>query len=173
MKHRIALALLALAWAGPAAAMELSSPDIHDGGEIALEHVYPRCGGANVSPAFRWSGVPAGTKSLALSMIDVDVKPAMWSHWLVVDLPPNTAGLPKGASQLPVGAKPLMTDFGDAAYGGPCPPKGSGVHHYQFTLWALPYDTIAFPRGATTAEISAALSKISLAKATLTGTYQR
>jgi len=167
------LAIFAALLSGPAATMELSSPDIRDGSEIALEHIYPRCGGANVSPALKWSGVPAGTKSLALSMIDVDVKPAMWSHWLVVDLPPNTAGLPRGASQLPVGAKPLMTDFGDAAYGGPCPPKGSGLHHYQFTLWALPSDTIAFPRGATTAEVSVALSKVSLAKATLTATYQR
>lgn len=173
MKHAIGLALLILAWTGPAAAMELSSPDIRDGGEIALEHVYPRCGGANVSPALKWSGVPAGTKSLALSMIDVDVKPAMWSHWLVVDLPPSTTGLPKGASQLPVGAKPLMTDFGDAAYGGPCPPKGSGVHHYQFSLWALPAGTIEFPMGANTAQVSATLSKLALAKATLTATYQR
>ena len=169
----IPLAIFAALLSWPAAAMELTSPDIRDGGGIGLEQIYPRCGGANISPALKWSGVPAGTKSLALSMIDVDVKPATWSHWLVVDLPPNTTGLPKGAAQFPVGTKQLMTDFGDAAYGGPCPPKGSGVHHYEFTLWALPAGTIEFPMGATTAQISATLSKLALAKATLTGTYQR
>lgn len=173
MKHRIALALLAVLWAGHAAAMGLTSSDIRDGAQIGLQQIYPRCGGANVSPALTWSGAPAGTKSFALTMIDTDVQPAMWSHWLVIDLPPGTTSLPQGVRQFPVGAEQLKTDFGDAAYGGPCPPKGSGVHHYQFTVWALPAATVAFADGATAADMLAALSKQAIAKATLTGTYQR
>ena len=153
--------------------MGLTSSDIRDGASIGLQQIYPRCGGANVSPALAWSGAPAGTKSFALTMIDTDVQPAMWSHWLVVDLPPGTTSLPQGARQFPVGAKQLKTDFGDAAYGGPCPPKGSGVHHYQFTVWALPVANVSFAEGATAADMLAALTKQALAKATLTGTYQR
>jgi len=30
-----------------------------------------------------------------------------------------------------------LNDFGKPGYGGPCPPRGHGVHHYHFRLYAL------------------------------------
>ncbi len=169
----ISAILLAFGTIGQAAAMELKSPDLAEGATIAKEQVYTRCGGANISPALIWSGVPAATKSIALTMIDVSVKPAGWSHWLVMNLPPNTTSLAKGVSALPAGATQPVTNFGDAHYGGPCPPVGSGVHRYQFTLWALRGAAPSFPAGATATNISAALEKQAIAKETLTGTYER
>ena len=88
--------------ASPAsAAMTLSSSDIKDGAAIAAAQIYTDCGGQNVSPQLRWSGVPTAAKSLALTMIDLDVKPAQWSHWIVVDLPSDVSELARGSTTLP------------------------------------------------------------------------
>jgi Raf kinase inhibitor-like YbhB/YbcL family protein len=173
MKLRLltALPLLVLAIT-QAHAMTVISPDLQDGGSVNKEQVYTRCGGENISPALSWSAVPAGTKSFAITTIDLSVKPNGWSHWIVVGLPANTTSLGKGAT-LPGGAKAVMTDFGDEAYAGPCPPAGSGVHRYQFTVWALGTPTIAFAHNATAMDDMAALEKVALAKASVTAGYQR
>ena len=156
----------------PAAAMTLTSPDIRQGATISKEQVYTRCGGGNISPALSWNGAPANTKSFAITAIDISVKPHYWSHWIAVDLPPNRMSLAKGAA-LPSGAKPVMTDFGDAAYGGPCPPEGSGPHQYVFTVWAMPNANFQPPANANAEELDAALSKAALAKASITAVYER
>lgn len=157
--------------APPAWAMELKSADVSGGARIALEQVYTRCGGKNVSPALAWSGAPAGTKSYALTLIDQDVKPALWSHWIVIDLPASTTSLAKGAS-LPAGAKALTSDFGEAAYDGPCPPPGSGAHHYRFTVWAMREATISPPTGSAAA-LQAWLKGHAAGSASLTATFER
>jgi Raf kinase inhibitor-like YbhB/YbcL family protein len=164
--------LCALALAGAAtpalAAMTITSPDLTPGAAMPAQHIYPRCGGRNVSPALSWSGAPAGTKSLTLTMIDVDVKPALWSHWIVVDLPASSTGLPQGAKALPAPARGVESNFGDATYAGPCPPKGSGIHHYQFTIWAMKAPTTDLPKDAKAPDVIATLTAGSLAHATLT-----
>jgi len=170
---RIASIILLVALgATSAAAMELTSPDIRNGAAISKEQVYTRCGGQNVSPALAWSGAPAGTKSFAITAIDHNVPPNDWSHWIVIDIPPVTTSLGKGAA-LPSGARAVMTDFGEAAYGGPCPPPGSGVHHYEFTVWALRTPAAQLPGHANAKEIVVVLQRSALAKASITGTYQR
>jgi len=172
MKYALTVAAL-LMTVSPAMALELKSPDIVDGNPLSLEQVYTRCGGANLSPALSWSGAPAGTKSFALTAIDTDVNPSGWSHWIVSSLPAGTASLAKGFSKLPAGATGLVSDFGDTVYDGPCPPAGSGVHHYRFTVWALGTATISFPQDATAKAMVAMLSRAALAQASLTGTFQR
>lgn len=172
MRKTTAVAAAALITATPALAMDLTSPDVREGAPIAKEQVYTRCGGGNVSPALSWSGAPANTKSFAITAIDTNVPPHKWTHWVVVGVPPTTTSLGKGARP-PAGAQILPSDFGEAAYDGPCPPPGSGVHHYVFTVWALPAATIAFPHGATGDDIDKALTKASLAHASVTGTYER
>src|SRR5580704_3292414 len=113
--------LLALLTGTASAAMSLTSADIKAGVAIPIPHIYPRCGGENISPALSWSGAPSGTKSFVLTMIDVDVKPDEWSHWVVVGLPATETSLPRGVMSLPGGAKAIVSNFGDAAYAGPCP----------------------------------------------------
>jgi hypothetical protein len=169
----LSLALLLASGAGTAGAMSLTSPDLKPNGWIGKPQMYTRCGGPNVSPALTWSGAPAGAKSLVLTMIDVDAKPAQWSHWIVVDLPPNTAGLPKGATSLPGQASGVAGNFGDETYAGPCPPVGSGVHHYQFTIWAMPQATTKIESNGDASQIAPMLSHSALAHATLTGMARR
>ena len=166
---RSILGALALAAAAtPAlAAMAITSPDLTPGAPMPAKHIYPRCGGQNVSPALAWSGAPAGAKSLVLTMIDMDVKPALWSHWIVVDLPAASPGLPQGAAALPAPAHGVVSNFGEAAYDGPCPPAGSGVHHYQFTIWAMKAPTTILPNDAKAPDVIATLTSGSLAHAQL------
>jgi Raf kinase inhibitor-like YbhB/YbcL family protein len=154
-------------------AMTLSSSDIRPNGPIAEAQIYPRCGGQNISPQLAWSGSPGGTKSLVLTMIDEDVKPAGWSHWLVVDLPPSSTGLPRGVKTLLGAAKGVASDFGEAAYAGPCPPKGSGVHHYRLTIWAMPRATTALKSGGGATAVEADLKGRALGSASLIGTAER
>lgn len=165
----MAMGLFMLA-AVPAQAMTIASNDFADGAAIPAAHTYPRCGGQNISPELHWSGVPAGTKSLVLTMIDISVKPNQWSHWIVVDLPPTTTGLSRAAAALPTGAKAVASNFGDASYDGPCPPKGTGVHRYRFTVWAMPAATTAIAPDAKAIDVNAMLSRGVLSHASVTGT---
>jgi Raf kinase inhibitor-like YbhB/YbcL family protein len=151
------------------AAMTMTSTDIRSGSAIPVAQFYPRCGGENISPNLSWSGAPSGTMSFVLTMIDVDVKPDQWSHWIVVSLPATSNSLARGAHSLPGAAKAVVSNFGDAAYAGPCPPKGTGVHHYQFTIWALPTASISLAPDEKATTLTALLSKQALDRASLIG----
>lgn len=153
-------------------AMTLTSTDITPGKPIPAAHIYPRCGGHNISPELTWSGVPSAARSLVLTMIDLDVKPSLWSHWILVDLPATATSLPQGTKSLPGNAKAVVTNFGDAGYAGPCPPKGTGLHHYEFTIWALPTASVSFAPDEKATEVLAYLSLHALDRASLAAVVQ-
>jgi Raf kinase inhibitor-like YbhB/YbcL family protein len=118
----------------------LSSRSFQAQHEIPAAHT---CEGKDRAPALSWSGVPRGTKSLALIVDDPDAPdpraPKMtWVHWVLYNIPPAAAGLPEGGEPLPPGALPGRNDWKRAGYGGPCPPVGR--HRYFFKLYAL--DTV-------------------------------
>jgi Raf kinase inhibitor-like YbhB/YbcL family protein len=173
MYARLLGACLALLPLGAEAAMTVSSPDVKSGGAIAATFVYTRCGGQNLSPALSWSGTPKNAKSLAVTVIDLSVKPADWSHWIVVNLPPATTSLARGAAALPTGASAVQSNIGDAQYDGPCPPEGSGVHRYEFKVWALKSAAPAIAGDERATDVIAKLNAVSLDSASLVATYQR
>jgi Raf kinase inhibitor-like YbhB/YbcL family protein len=70
------------------------------------------------------------------------------------------------------GAKQGMNDFGKLGYGGPCPPRGHGVHHYHFRLYALDAELNLAPR-IKLQQLETAMKGHILAQAELVGTYQR
>ena len=74
---------------------------------------------------------------------------------------------------MPKGATQGNTDFGTPGYGGPCPPPGSGNHHYQFTLFALKVEKLDLPANATAAFVGFNVNANALGKAKLTGLYGR
>lgn len=168
----LAFAVLAAA-SGPASAMRLTSSDFMDGGAIPAVHNHPSCGGQNVSPELSWKGVPATAKSLYLTVIDIDVAPNLFSHWIVIDLPPESTGLPRGTTTLPAGALAVANNFGHAAYDGPCPPEGNGTHHYQFTLWAISRTGLHLGGNLSARAVQAALAQLAIDHATITGTVRR
>jgi Raf kinase inhibitor-like YbhB/YbcL family protein len=149
--HTTIIAGMTLFSAASAHAMELHSIEMAQGASLSTEQVHSKCGGKNISPPLAWSAAPAATRSFALTVFDPDAHGNGWWHWVVFDIPASANALTKGAgsggAQLPAGTVQGENDFGDQAYGGACPPPGSGLHHYEFTLWAL--DTVAIPFDAT------------------------
>lgn len=109
------------------------------------------CTGDNRSPAIRWSGAPAGTKSFAIIVHDPDAPTGVgFFHWIVLDLPEGTDGLAENAAAegLPASVVQGYTDFGTNSYGGPCPPPGPG-HRYEVTVYALDVPSLGIPASST------------------------
>ena len=154
--------------------LKLISSAFSTGGNIPVEHT---CEGADLSPPLSWSGIPAGTKSLALIVDDPDAPdpaaPRMtWVHWLLYNLPPAAAGLPEGVvpAALPAGTREGINDWKRTGYGGPCPPIGR--HRYFHKLYAL--DTLLPDlERPTKVLLEKALQGHVLAQAELIGTYQK
>ncbi|MGH9209337.1 MAG: YbhB/YbcL family Raf kinase inhibitor-like protein [Acidimicrobiales bacterium] len=124
------------------------------------------CNGRDVSPPLGWVNLPAGVTELALVVVDVDADGFV--HWLVTGIPPTTGGLAEG--QVPDGAAEWTNSFGEPAWGGPCPPAGSGTHRYEFRLLALS-EPAGLASGMTAeAAFDRLVSLPALAIATYTGT---
>jgi Raf kinase inhibitor-like YbhB/YbcL family protein len=103
------------------------------------------CRGQNVNPPLNILNVPAGTQSLTLIMHDPDAPGGDFLHWLVWDIPPGTETIP--VNSVPVGAVQGKNGSGKSSYSGPCPPKGTGSHHYIFDVYALD-TTLNLPAGS-------------------------
>ena len=144
----------------------LTSSAFTDGGPIPGQY---SCDGRDVSPPLAWSGVPAGTEALLLTVTDPDARDFV--HWIAWNLPPELGGLAEGASgTLPSGGLEGRNDFGRTGWGGPCPP--SGTHRYVFTLTALS-SPLALPGGAGLAAVQQQAAEATLGETALEGTYRR
>jgi Raf kinase inhibitor-like YbhB/YbcL family protein len=180
-RQPLALALLGAAGLAHAAGFTLASPTIKPGSTLTQAQVFNGfgCSGQNVSPALKWSGAPAGTKSFAVTLYDPDAPTGSgWWHWVVIDLPADSTGLAEGAGTadgkaLPAGARQGRTDFGAAGFGGACPPQGDKPHRYIFTVYALKTDKIDVPADASAALIGFMLNANKLATATFTAKFGR
>ncbi len=151
--------------------MQLSSTAFKEGAAIPAKHT---CDAKDVSPPLKWTGVPAGTKSLALIVDDPDAPVGTWVHWVLYDLPATTTELAEDVPKSQTvagGAKQGVNDFRRLGYGGPCPPPGK-PHRYFFKLYALDA-VLDLKPGLTKKDIERAMEKHILAQAQLMGTYQR
>ena len=129
------------------------------------------CTGGNKAPELSWTNAPVNTKSFAIVCHDPDApRENGWYHWLVVNIPTNINSY-KGT--LPQGSMETVTDFGSTGYGGACPPKGHGVHHYNFTVYALDTDKLSVTKDTMPKKVHDEIIKHSVAKSTITVTYER
>lgn len=152
----------------------ITSPVFSHNGEIPTRHT---CDGEDISPALEWSGLPEGTKSIALIVDDPDAPdPAapkmVWVHWVLYNIPPSATGLPEDVKpqDLPSGTKEGLNDWKRTGYGGPCPPIGR--HRYFHKLYAL--DVVLPELGKPTKrDLEKAMEGHILAEVELVGTYQR
>lgn len=176
------LALAGVAQAAPAGHLKLTSPDLPAGKpipEFIVGHDYG-CSGGGQSPELKWTGVPAGTKSFAITMFDPFRPPQSgWWHWIVYDINPETRGLPRNAGApggaMPSGAKQGTPDADapEHRFYGPCPDKGDPPHHYIITLYALNVDHLDIPATASAADIDYTASSHVIEKTSLTRDYKR
>jgi Raf kinase inhibitor-like YbhB/YbcL family protein len=148
-----------------AATLHLTSPAFATGAMIPKVFT---CDGDDVSPPLDWSGVPPGTRELALVVEDVDAD--RFAHWTLVRIPAATTRVDAG--RVPRGAVQTENGFGDRRYGGPCPPKGDAPHRYVFTLYALGARS-GLTADASPDDVAAALRAHATARGTLTVRYAR
>ena len=150
----------------------LTSPAIVSGGEIPAQYT---CDGADISPPLTWSGVPSGAQSLVLVVEDPDAPSGVFRHWAVFDIPAGSRGLDAGysAARPATGFHEARNDFGKPGYGGPCPPKGHGVHHYHFRLIAIGRPALDLRPQATAIDVLTAAQPCVIERTELVGTYHR
>lgn len=146
----------------------LTSPDMQGHATLPCEQQLPlfaQCtgdGGDNLNPQLDWSGVPAGTVSLALVMDDIDFAPGgdPFDHWVVFGIPATAAGIDRHASgtsptaTLPVGAAEPSPYFGSCS---------SGMNTYRWRLFAFDEALPAAPPGAMAVEAWAAKHALDVA----------
>ncbi len=173
MKAKFLIPLLAAVSFG-SSAMTLTSNDVQEGSRMADTYAYNGfgCTGGNQSPQLSWSDAPKGTKSFAITAFDPDAPTGSgWWHWVAVNIPASQHSLNRGESGHIKGAEEMKNDYGLKGFGGVCPPKGAGMHRYEFTVWAMPTEKMELPKGASNALVGYMLNAQSLGKARLTATY--
>ena len=200
--------------------LDVAVEGIEAGARIPAEYAFGVPGdeelftfGPNTSPAISWNAGPAGTKSYAVIMHDASVPtvfddanqegktipadlPRMdFYHWILVDIPVDRTGIPKGAESdavVPKG-KPVgpveygvrgANDFGmfmaanpDMAgdyggYDGPAPPWNDEiVHEYHFTVYALDIESLGLSGAFSGKDALAAMDGHILASGSVKGLY--
>ena len=150
--------------------MQLRSSAFPDGTTIPRRFT---CDGTDLSPPLDWSDAPEATRSFVLLCDDPDAPAGTWRHWAAYDIPADRAALMEGAAQQGKGFKQAINDFQQPGYGGPCPPRGDGIHRYRFRLLALAVDRLPARREPSCQAVEREANKHLLAEAILIGTYQR
>ncbi len=174
--HKLLISLLgaaAVAWGGN---FTLSSLDL--GGQLTKTEEFSGfgCNGRNISPELDWRDAPAGTKSFAITVYDPDAPTGSgWWHWIVTDIPANVTRLRSGVSgkKMPAGAVEIENDYGTAAFGGPCPPKGDKPHRYVFTVYALDVPSLGLKSDTNAPAAGFMINAHTLQKASIISYYGR
>lgn len=152
-------------------AFAVSSPAFAEGSTLPRKYTLD---GENLSPPLEWSDPPRGTRSYALICEDPDAPSGTFRHWAVCNISGDQNGLSEGIGTAPPqNCKFAMNDFGHAAYDGPRPPAGHGLHHYHFRLAALDTDRVDLPPEISADDLWRTLQPHVLDQAETIGTYQR
>lgn len=162
--------------------LQLSSPAFENGARIPERFT---CDGADVSPPLRWSGVPSGTRSLALLCDDPDAPGGVFHHWAMFNLPADQNEITEGYAtearvaelgpSVGLGVRTVrqgVNGFGHRGYRGPCPPRDHEPHRYHFHLLALDIDRLDLADAPACAAVAAAARPHVVEEAVLVGTYR-
>ena len=133
--------------------------------------------GDGLSPPLQWSGLPEGTRSLALLVEDVDAPfPRPLVHLVLYAMPPTLNGLAEGMIAHDQARSRMFTagrtSFGRRGWLPPGPVPGHGPHRYVFQIIAL--DRMFAPRrvaGRGALRIAMRQSAIGIGR--LIGCYER
>ncbi|MBS2964081.1 YbhB/YbcL family Raf kinase inhibitor-like protein [Actinocrinis puniceicyclus] len=159
----------------------LLSPDFRDGGPLPVWTEFggqyaaeAGCYGRNLAPELNWVNPPAGTRSYALLVNDMDAPlSGGWHHWVVYDIPGAAHELEghgviqytQGSTSWDVNGIPVV------GWGGPCPPADGQTHHYIFTLYAL--STATLPGDSLTYEqVLGAITPSVVGSTVIIGTFR-
>lgn len=139
-----------------------------DGGSIDLRYT---CDGSNAAPSISWSGLPADTAEIAVSMVDESNLSAgrPFIHWVMAGIDPTIERL--GEDEVPLGAIEGLNFFGDVGYTGPCPDPGT-TGTFVLTVFALGQQ-LELADATPAAELLDVIGTVSIASAASSGTATR
>jgi Raf kinase inhibitor-like YbhB/YbcL family protein len=156
----------------------VTSSAFDDGQPIPIKYTED---GENLSPPLAWIYAPKGTKQWALICDDPDAPtPQPWVHWVIYSIPGEIRSLPQGVEpaemlaqfQGALQGKNSWPSGQTMGYRGPAPPKGHGVHHYHFKVYALDAVLSLQPEMTKPALLQAIEGHV-MATGELVGTYER
>ncbi len=152
--------------------MQLRSTTFFDGATMPRRFT---CDGEDLSPPLSWNGAPPKTRSFVLLCDDPDAPAGTWHHWAAYDIPADQTELAEGAGRTGSSRnfKQAINDFQNPGYGGPCPPRRHGLHHYHFRLLALSIDRLPVHDKSSCSEVEREARKHTIAEAIMVGLYQR
>ncbi|PPK62763.1 YbhB/YbcL family Raf kinase inhibitor-like protein [Actinokineospora auranticolor] len=168
----------AVSSAGQGSAFSVSSAAFTNGGLIPKVHECTSGGGndpakRNESPPLSWAGAPAGAKSYAIVMRDLDNNNLI--HWVIYDIPVGSTSLPQNVAHsyqppTPAGSRQVYYRGSASLYGyqGPCSP--STVNTYEFVVHALNKATLTnLSQNSSTQTAARAITAASIGSARITG----
>jgi Raf kinase inhibitor-like YbhB/YbcL family protein len=123
------------------------------------------CKGSNVNPSLHIDGIPEGTKSVTVMMVDPDAMvEGGFTHWLAWNFDPTMLEIPENYK----GGVQGMNMNKRVGYYGPCPPQGT--HHYHYKVYALS-ERLKIPASSDRKKVEAAMEGKILAQGELVGIY--
>lgn len=149
--------------------LTVSSPAFVNGG--AIPRRYGCCGGG-AQPPLRVTGLPEGTRALAVTMEDPDAPLMTFTHWVLFNVPaaPPEAEVPENAGNMDGAAVLGRNSAWLRRWMPPCPPFGE--HRYIFTVYALD-GPLGLRRGASARALRRAIAGRALGEGTLAGRFSR
>lgn len=146
------------------------------------------CTGGNKSPQLSWENAPNGTKSFAITIVDLNAfgPNIPFDHWLVINIPASNSSLvkdagnisgknlPTGANHTPNGAYPTYVTNADfvKAYAGVCPNVGN-TNQYEITVYALNVSTLNIAANATSTDVKTAIKTATISSTKMSVTASR
>jgi Raf kinase inhibitor-like YbhB/YbcL family protein len=165
----------------PSGPFTLTSAMLVDGQPFAVANTCDDPAGVNRSPAFAWTGAPAGTMSFAIVFVDRSFGGASgFLHSVIYDIPASRTDLPENVEKtyapanVPGAHQTLAFNGSTRGYLGPCPNPADGPHMYEFALFAINAPTLPGAMMSTTgAQARMIINANNLGSALLTGTRDR
>lgn len=155
--------------------LSVTSDTFEEGGTLPERAAHPSVGGRNASPHLRWSAVPEGTRSVAITCWDPDAPTTVgFCHLILANLTPDVTELAEAAlsgDAAPHGASFGLSDWGRPGYGGMGPPPGDDPHRYHWTVYALDTDHLDVDGTTTYPKFRFLARGHVLASGTLTGRF--
>jgi Raf kinase inhibitor-like YbhB/YbcL family protein len=147
-----------------AKSMQVTSPAFKTGDYIPLKY---SCEGQNINPPIIIEDAPQQTVSIALIVDDPDATKGTFNHWCIWNIEP---GKMIGEDSAP--GVEGNNGAGKLGYTGPCPPAGTGTHHYHFKVFALNVK-LSLAEGSGKAQLEAAMKGHVLTESELVGLYAK
>lgn len=145
--------------------MKITSDVFSNNGRIPAEYT---CDGNRTRPPLEISDVPKEAKTLAIVVDDPDAPSGDFVHWIIWNIDPDTSVIENG--EIPDGAVEGYTSLGKPGWMAPCPP--SGLHHYNFKLYALDA-ALSIQKSSNKAGLLDAMKGHMIGSAILTGYVER